>query len=188
MGIKKSEDHLVWVDMEMTGLDPEKERIIEIATIVTKNDLEIIAEGPDLVIHQSEEILEAMGSWNQKQHKKSGLLEEVRNSKMTVRKAETLTLNFIRRYCLPGKSLLCGNAVHHDRRFMIKYMPRLHGFLHYRHIDVSSVKELAKRWYLKDPNQPKKKNGHRALSDIRESIEELRYYRQRYFRPFSEVK
>ena len=168
--------------MEMTGLDPEKEGIIEVASIVTNADLEILAEGPNLVIHQPLKLLKAMDEWNQKQHKKSGLIDLVNTSKITVRQAEKQTLEFIKQYCIPGKSTLCGNAVYHDRRFIIKYMPKLDAFLHYRLVDVTTVKVLVSRWYPKNKDLPKKKDAHRALDDIRESIEELRFYRKHYFR------
>ena len=179
---KVSAGHWVWIDLEMTGLDPEKERIIEIASIVTDPDLKIIALGPNLVIHQPQKILRAMDDWNQKQHKKTGLVDEVKKSKVTVKKAEKLTLDFLKKHCVAGKAILSGNAVHHDRRFIIRYMPRLHKFLHYRHLDVSAIKTCIERWYPPSKLQPKKENHHRALDDIRESIEELRFYRRCYFR------
>ena len=179
---KKHKDNLVWIDMEMTGLDPEKEGIIEIATIVTDKGLTIIEEGPDIVIRQPRKLLKAMDAWNQKQHGKSGLLEQVKHSKVSVRKAEQLTLEFIRKFCVPGKTSLCGNAVYHDRRFIIKYMPRLDEFLHYRLVDVSTIKELVRRWYPKAKEAPEKSKNHRALSDIRESIAELQYYRKHFFK------
>ena len=175
-------DNLVWIDMEMTGLDPEKEKIIEIAVIVTDKDLNILEEGPDLVIRQPRKLLKSMDSWNKKQHKKSGLIDAVLESKITVRKAEQITLDFIKKYCEPHKNSLCGNAVYHDRRFIIKYMPKLNRFLHYRLVDVSTVKGLIQRWYPKHSGVPKKSESHRALSDIRESIEELQFYRKTFFR------
>ncbi len=177
----KPKSLMVWIDMEMSGLDPEKEHILEIATIITNWDLEIIEEGPDLVVHQPNRVLKGMDDWNQKQHKKSGLIEEVRKSKMSVKRAEKLTLEFIRNHCVAKQSLLCGSAVHHDRRFLIKYMPKVSEFLHYRHVDVSSIKALVSNWYPKNKELPKKTENHRALSDIRESIDELRYYRKTYF-------
>ena len=180
---KKHKDNLVWIDMEMTGLDPEKERVIEIATIVTDKNLEIIENGPDLVIHQPKRFLDTMDPWNQKQHGKSGLLEEVQKTKMTVKKAEQLTLEFIKKYCVPHKTSLCGNAVYHDRRFIIKYMPKLNEFLHYRLVDVSTIKGLIQRWYPRAQKTiPKKSETHRALADIKESIEELDYYRRHFFK------
>lgn len=182
MAKKKSTDHLVWIDMEMTGLDPEKEAIIEIASIITDGVLNVVAEGPSLVLHQKDELLEKMDAWNKKQHKKSGLIEEVKKSRLTVKEAESLTLRFVRKYCVKGKSPLCGNSVHHDRRFMVKGMPKLHSFLHYRHIDVSTIKHLVKRWYPHGGKFEKPKDSHRALADIRSSIEELRFYREHYFK------
>ena len=173
---------MVWIDLEMTGLDPEKERIIEIATIITDGDLQIIAEGPNLIIHQPPRILASMDAWNRRQHKKSGLIEAVLESRITVKRAEDLTLKFIRKYCPRRSALLCGNSVHHDRRFLIQYMPRLHAFLHYRHVDVSTIKCVAERWFPKAGARPKKKEAHRALDDIRESIEELGFYRRTYFK------
>ncbi len=173
---------MVWIDMEMTGLDPEKEGIIEMATIVTDSELNILEEGPELVIHQSNKLLKKMDAWNQNQHNKSGLVEKVKKSKVTVKRAESKTLTFIKKYCLRKKAALCGNSVHHDRRFIIKYMPKLNDYLHYRLVDVSTVKDLVRRWYPKNKSLPKKKETHRALSDIRESIEELRFYRKTYFK------
>ena len=179
---KKHKDNMVWLDMEMTGLDPEKERIIEMAVVITDNNLEILEEGPDLVIRQPAKILKAMDSWNQKQHGKSGLIEKVKKSKVSEKRAEKLALDFIKKYCVPHKAVLCGNSIYHDRRFVIKYMPRLDRFLHYRMIDVSTIKDLVRRWFPKDKGLPKKAENHRALSDILESIEELRYYRKHYLK------
>ena len=178
----KKKNNLVWIDLEMTGLDLAKEGIIEIATIITDGELHILAEGPNLIIHQPERLLAKMDRWNRRQHAKSGLAEQVRKSKVSVAKAEKLTLDFVKRYCLPRKSPLCGNAVHHDRSFIAKYMPRLNRYLHYRHIDVSTLKTLVKLWHPKEKRPPKKKDSHRALSDIRESIEELRFYQKYYFK------
>lgn len=167
--------------MEMTGLDPEKEGIIEIASVVTDPELNILAHGPNLIIRQPPKLLKAMDEWNQKQHQKSGLLELVKKSKTSVRTAERLTLEFIKQYCISKKTLLCGNAIHHDRRFIIKYMPKLNAFLHYRHIDVSTIKALIGWWYPKNKDLPEKTETHRAVDDIRESIEELRFYKKTYF-------
>jgi len=177
----KHKDNMVWLDMEMTGLDPDQERIIEAAVIITDKDLNILAEGPDLVIHQPNTVLKKMDDWNQNQHSKSGLINAVKKSKVTVRKAEEKILQFIKKYCMEGKSSLCGNSIHHDRRFLIRYMPRVNKYLHYRHIDVSTVKSLVRNWYPKNKELPKKEETHRALNDIRESIEELRFYRDHYF-------
>lgn len=172
---------MVWIDMEMTGLDPEKERIIEIASIITDGNLNILAEGPDLVIHQPASVLRGMDEWNQKHHSKSGLIQAVKESTVTVKRAEELTLEVIKTFCKPKKAPLCGNSIHHDRRFLARYMPALEGYLHYRHVDVSTLKSLVVRWYPKD-EIPDKGKTHRALADIRESIEELKFYRERYFK------
>ncbi len=173
--------NMVWIDMEMSGLDPDKEVILEIATIVTDGNLNVLAEGPDLVIHQPTTILKRMDQWNQEHHAKSGLIESVKASTITVKKAEQLTLEIIQEFCKPQKAPLCGNSVHHDRRFLHNYMPKIDDYLHYRHVDVSSLKALVARWYPKD-KEPAKAKSHRALSDIRESIAELRFYRERYFK------
>lgn len=174
-------NNMVWIDMEMTGLDPEKERILEIASIVTDGDLNILAEGPNLVIHQPEKLLKGMDQWNCEHHGKSGLIEDVRASKVTVKEAEEATLAFITEYAKPKKAPLCGNSVHHDRKFLARFMPKVEGYLHYRHVDVSTIKSLVMRWYPKD-KVPQKGKSHRALADIRESIEELRHYRSVYFK------
>lgn len=179
---KKHKDNLVWIDMEMTGLDPEKEGIIEIASVVTDKDLNVLAEGPNLIVRQPAKLLKGMDSWNQKQHGKSGLLEAVKKSKISVKRAEKMTLDFIKKYCVPHKTILCGSSIFQDRRFIIRYMPKLDQFLHYRLIDVSTVKELVRRWYPKDKDAPQKGEAHRALADILESIEELRYYRKHYLK------
>ncbi|MFB6372647.1 MAG: oligoribonuclease [Bradymonadaceae bacterium] len=174
--------NLVWIDLEMSGLDPDNDVILEIATIVTGPDLEIVAEGPSLVIHQSDEILEGMDEWNTKHHGESGLTERVRASEIDTEEAETRTLEFLREYVEPESAPLCGNSIGQDRRFLYRYMPDLSDFLHYRNIDVSSIKELVARWY-DDVDPPQKETRHRALDDIRESIEELRYYRNQVFKP-----
>ena len=172
---------LIWIDMEMTGLDPETCVILEIATIVTDGQLEEIAEGPSLVIHQSDEILENMNSWCVRQHGESGLTERVRTSTTDLKQAEEETLTFLKQHTKAGASPLCGNSVGQDRRFIEAYMPELAEYLHYRTIDVSTVKELSKRWYPEVGNYGKQAD-HRALDDIRESIAELRYYRERVFK------
>jgi len=169
--------------MEMTGLDPDREAIIEIATLITDAELNIVAEGPDLVIHQPPRILKSMDHWNQTHHEKSGLLEEVKRAKVSLEQAEDRTLDFIKKHCEIHKSPLCGNSVHHDRRFLAKYMPSIHKYLHYRLIDVSTVKGLITRWYDAELISPPAKDGkHRAMQDIRESVEELRYYRKNFFK------
>jgi oligoribonuclease len=175
-------NHLVWMDLEMTGLDPEKEGIIEIATIITNGDLDVVAVGPNLVVRQSGKLLKSMDEWNRTQHAKSGLTELVRRSKTSVKEAERQTLEFLKTYCAPKKSPLCGSSVHHDRRFLVKYMPRIHEYLHYRHIDVSTVKALVERWYPRDRKLPKHRDAHRALQDLQDSIEDLRHLRRHYFK------
>ncbi len=176
-------DLLVWIDLEMTGLDPERDHILEIATLVTDNGLNVVAEGPVLAIHQPEQVLTAMDSWNRDHHSKSGLLMRCRTSPVTVREAEEQTLAFVREYCEPRSAPLCGNSVWQDRRFLARHMPQLEQHFHYRVIDVSTVKELVRRWYSGGPLPPAKRKAHLALSDIKESIEELRFYREYYFRP-----
>jgi len=175
-------NHLIWIDLEMTGLNPEKEVILEIATIITDDRLEIVAEGPNISINYPEEMLQAMDEWNSAHHKESGLLDRVTTSPYDCQMAEKETLEFISRHCKKGESLLCGNSIWQDRRFLIKHMPGLEKFFHYRMIDVTSIKELVKRWYPSLPPYEKKKD-HLALSDIKESISELKYYRQKIFRP-----
>ena len=176
-------DFLVWLDMEMTGLDPAKERIIEIATIITDGNLKEIAVGPDLVIHQSDEILAAMDDWNTKHHGSSGLIDRVRASTITDGDAEAQTVAFINSHVnAKDRPVLAGNSIHQDRRFMRRYMPQFDNRLHYRMVDVSTVKELARRWFPQIiAKQPAKKDTHRALDDIRDSIDELRYYRSTVF-------
>jgi oligoribonuclease len=174
---------LVWMDLEMTGLDPTSCVIVEIATIVTDSNLEIVAEGPDLVLHASEEQLAAMVPVVREMHAKSGLTERIRAAALTVADAEEQTLAFVRKHCpKKGAHPLCGNSIGTDRRFVAAYMQKLDAHLSYRSIDVSSIKELARRWYPKAyERRPEKKKGHRALADIRESIDELRYWRQSVF-------
>src|SRR5215510_12221550 len=176
-------DVLVWLDMEMTGLDPARERIIEIATILTDGQLAEIAVGPELVIHQPDEVLAAMDDWNTKHHRASGLTERVRASTVSDADAEAQTIAFINAH-VPARErpVLAGNSIHQDRRFIRRYMPALEKRLHYRMVDVSTIKELARRWYPSlIAKQKAKKETHRALDDIRESIEELRFYRSQVF-------
>ena len=173
----KSRDNLVWIDLEMTGLDPETEKIIEVATLVTDADLNLIAEGPNLIISQSKELLDSMDEWNQNQHGSSGLIQEVIKSDITEQIAEIETLDFISKYVEEKVSPMCGNTVSHDRRFLSKYMPRLEAYFNYRHIDVSSFKEVAVRW-MNEAQVYEKKGSHRALGDIKESLEELRFYKK----------
>lgn len=178
----KSATNLVWIDLEMTGLNPEKERIIEIATIVTDSDLNVLAEGPVFAIHQDDALLDNMDDWNTRQHGGSGLTQRVRESSVSAEAAEKATLEFLEQYVPAGKSPMCGNSVHQDRRFMVLYMPSLERFFHYRNLDVSTVKELARRWAPRIYNDFKKESQHLALQDIRDSIDELRHYRTHFIR------
>ena len=171
------------MDLEMTGLDPDSDVIVEIATLVTDDDLEVVAEGPDLVVHQPPEVLDRMGDFVRAMHTKSGLLEAIESSTITLAEAGEATLAFLREHIAePGTVPLCGNSIGTDRRFLVRWLPEVDGFLHYRSIDVTSIKELARRWnpeVLK--SAPEKSGGHRALDDIRESLVELRHYRQPLF-------
>jgi len=173
---------LVWIDLEMTGLSPERDRIIEIATIITDSNLEIVAEGPVLAVNQSEALLAGMDEWNTRTHNATGLVHRVRESTVDDRQAELETLRFIQRYVPRNKSPLCGNSICQDRRFLARYMRELEAYLHYRNLDVSTIKELAKRWHPGLANGFEKQGTHRALDDIRESIQELRYYRTHFLR------
>jgi len=173
-------DYLVWMDLEMTGLDPKVDVIIEMATIITDGKLNTIAEGPNLVIHQPDHIMNNMNDWCKKYHGESGLTQRVKDSTVSPKEAEQLTLNFIRKHVAEGDSPLCGNSIHQDRRFLVEYMPRLESWLHYRNVDVSTVKELVLRWYPDHPTW-KKKGAHLALDDILESVAELKNYRQKFF-------
>lgn len=177
-----SEDNLIWLDLEMTGLDPDRDRILEIATVITNNNLDILAEGPVFAIHQSNEMLEAMDSWNTSHHTASGLIERVKKSTVTEAQAEAETITFLKQYVPSGKSPLCGNSVCQDRRFLYRYMPNLDQFFHYRHLDVTTLKILAQRWAPQIATGLTKEAQHLALQDIRDSIEELRYYREHLFR------
>ncbi|GAA4341798.1 oligoribonuclease [Pigmentiphaga soli] len=177
-----NENHLIWLDMEMTGLDPEKERIIEVAVVVTDSELNTVAEGPVLVVHQSDELLEAMDAWNKSTHGRTGLIGKVRLSTLTEEQAEDQLLDFLSQYVPPGKSPLCGNTISQDRRFMVRYMPRLEAFFHYRNLDVSTLKELCRRWKPEIYRGFEKKSRHEALADIYESIDELKYYREHFIR------
>ncbi len=179
-----SDDYLVWVDMEMTGLDPTIDRVLEIAVLVTNGELEIVGEGPSLVIHQSDEVLNGMNDWNRDHHGKSGLTARSRESTVTELSAQHQVLDFLRPLVGQRKAPLAGNSIHQDRRFLVAYMPEVEAYVHYRNVDVSTIKELAKRWYPK-VSAPPKAETHRALDDIRESIVELKFYRETVFRPSS---
>jgi len=181
MATKRSRKHLVWIDCEMTGLDAGKDVLLEIASIVTNYDLEIVARGPVLPIRQSATKLARMDAWNRRTHGQSGLIDRVRNEGVPLAEAERLTLNFVKRYCYKRTAPLCGNSIGQDKRFLIKYMPKLIDFLHYKVVDVSSIKVLVNEWYAGKIEPPKKKELHQALADIEESIAELDYYRRRVF-------
>ena len=170
---------LAWIDLEMTGLDPEKHHIIEIASLVTDSNLNIVAEGPEIAIFQDEDILSLMNEWNVKQHTSSGLVEKIKSSDISIKEAEESCLKFFQSHIKQHKSPLCGSSVSHDRRFLSKYMPRLESYFNYRHIDVSSFKETAVRW-MNEAQVYEKKGSHRALGDIKESVEELKFYKQLY--------
>ena len=177
-----SENHLVWLDMEMTGLDPERDRIIEMAMIVTDSDLEKIAESPVWVVHQPESVLDAMDNWNKGTHGKSGLIDRVRASTLDEAMVEKAALAFVQEYAPKRVSPMCGNTIGQDRRFMVRYMPQLEEWFHYRNIDVSTIKELCRRWKPEIAKGFNKESAHTALADIRESIEELKYYREHFIR------
>ncbi|ASJ74466.1 oligoribonuclease [Granulosicoccus antarcticus] len=176
-----SNDNLIWVDLEMTGLDPENDTVIEIATIVTDPQLNTLAEGPVIAIHVEEARLEAMDEWNTKHHNESGLVQRIRDSKYSLEQASQETIEFLKDWIEPGKSPMCGNSICQDRRFMVRYMPTLENFFHYRNVDVSTIKELVRRWQPDAGPGFSKQNTHLALDDIRESIAELQYYRQYVF-------
>ncbi len=178
----QSRDNLIWIDLEMTGLDPANDRIIEIATIVTDAHLNVLAEGPVMAVHQSDALLNGMDDWNSEHHNNSGLVERVRKSDLDDAEAERRTLVFLEQYVEAGMSPMCGNSICQDRRFLANYMPRLEAFFHYRNLDVSTLKELARRWKPDILAGFKKENKHLALDDIRESIEELAYYREHLIR------
>ncbi len=178
-----SPENLIWIDLEMTGLEPQTDHILEIATVVTDSQLNFLAEGPVLAIHQSDELLAAMDDWNRKQHGESGLVDRVRASILDERAAERQTLEFLRRYVPKEKSPMCGNSICQDRRFLARFMPELEAYFHYRNLDVSTLKELGRRWYPERVKGFNKSSTHLALQDIRDSIDELRFYRERLFIP-----
>jgi oligoribonuclease len=174
--------NLIWIDLEMTGLNPDTDRIIEIATIITDKDLNILAQGPVLAIHQSDETLAAMDEWNQTHHGQSGLIDRVKASTINDAEAERLTLDFIKQWLPERISPICGNSIGQDRRFLVRYMPQLEAYFHYRNLDVSTLKELVTRWAPALKDGFKKETKHEALADIIESIEELRYYREHFIK------
>lgn len=180
--LKKSDQNLVWLDCEMTGLDPEKERIIEIAVVVTGPQLTPRIEGPVLAIYQSDELLEQMDKWNKGTHGRSGLIDKVKASTVNEEDAQAQLLAFLAKYVPKGKAPMCGNTIGQDRRFLVKYMPRLETFFHYRNVDVSTFKELAKRWRPEVYSAFKKRQSHTALADVHESIDELLHYREHFLK------
>ena len=173
---------LIWIDLEMTGLDTVRDHILEIATVVTNSQLDVVAQGPVFAIHHPDAVLEAMDDWNRRTHSQSGLIDRVRESTLSTAEAEAQTLAFIEQYVPKNRSPLCGNSICQDRRFLARLMPRLDEYLHYRNLDVSSLKELARRWKPEIYSGFDKKNTHKALDDILESIAELRYYREHFIR------
>ncbi|MDQ9169784.1 oligoribonuclease [Oxalobacteraceae bacterium R-40] len=182
VSVRPNEFNLVWVDMEMTGLNPDTDRIIEVAVIVTDSDLNVLGEGPVFAIHQSDEVLDGMDAWNKGTHGRSGLIDRVKASTVTEADAEVQLVEFLKQYVPAGKSPMCGNSICQDRRFMARTMPKLEEFFHYRNLDVSTLKELCRRWKPELVNGFKKHQKHTALADILESIEELRYYREHFIK------
>lgn len=175
-------NNLIWIDLEMTGLDTDRDKIIEIATIVTTSSLEVVEEGPVLAIRQSDEDLDAMDAWNKEQHGKSGLVERVQSSPLTEVDAQDITLNFVSKHVPPNASPMCGNSVCQDRRFLHRCMPELERYFHYRNLDVSTIKELAKRWVPSVYQSFSKESSHLAMDDIRDSVRELKHYRECFFK------
>lgn len=172
--------NLIWIDLEMTGLSPDQDRIIEIATVVTDKHLNILAEGPVIAVHQSDELLNGMDEWNTRQHGNSGLTERVRKSKILEEQASTETIDFLNQWVPSGSSPMCGNSICQDRRFLARYMPKLEAFFHYRNLDVSTLKELVRRWKPELSEGVSKKSSHLAMDDIHDSIAELSYYREHF--------
>ena len=178
----QNENNLIWIDLEMTGLDPDNDVIIEIATLITDADLNILAEGPTYAVHQPDSILDTMDEWNTNQHGKSGLTQRVRDSKISPAQAEAETIAFLEKWVPKGKSPICGNSICQDRRFLVRGMPTLEAYFHYRNIDVSTIKELARRWRPDVLAGVKKSSAHLALDDIKDSIAELQHYRDTFFK------
>ncbi|MBK6744033.1 MAG: oligoribonuclease [Hydrogenophilales bacterium] len=178
----QNESHLVWIDMEMSGLEPDRDRILEVALVVTDKDLNLVAEGPVLVVHQPDAVLDAMDNWNKGTHGKSGLIDKVKASTLDDAEVETRMIAFMKEHVPARTSPMCGNSICQDRRFMARYMPKLEAYFHYRNLDVSTFKELARRWKPAIMDGFKKQNNHTALSDIIESIDELKYYRQHFIK------
>ena len=178
----KNSNNLIWLDLEMTGLDPETQVILEIGTVVTDGELNTLAEGPQFALYQPPEILEKMEPWSKEHHGASGLTQRCQESKVTLREAEEKTTEFLAQWCFEKKSPLCGNSIGQDRRFLVKYMPKLHDFFHYRNLDVSSIKELVIRWYPEQAYKDKKENRHQVMADIYESLAEIKHYRKTVFK------
>lgn len=178
----QSPQNLIWIDLEMTGLEPEHDVIIEMATIITDSDLNILATGPVIAVHQSDALLAGMDEWNTRTHGESGLTQRVRDSKISTAEAEAQTIAFLEQWVPKGKSPICGNSIGQDRRFLCRYMPTLEAFFHYRNLDVSTLKILAERWAPQIKEGFQKKGTHQALDDIRESIAELQYYREHFIK------
>ena len=178
----QNQNHLIWLDMEMSGLDPEICRVLEVAIVITDKDLNTVAEGPVLVVHQPDAVLDAMDDWNKNTHGRSGLIEKVKASTLTEDEAAIQMIDFLADHVPKGASPLCGNSVHQDRRFMVRYMPRLEAYFHYRNLDVSTLKELAARWAPEVKKGFQKKTRHTALADVYESIDELKHYRDHFIR------
>ena len=178
----QNDTHLVWVDMEMSGLDPDKDVVLEVALVVTDKDLNLVEEGPVLVVHQADAVLDAMDSWNKSTHGKSGLIDKVKASPLSEADVENQMIEFMKRHVGERKSPMCGNSICQDRRFMARHLPKLEAYFHYRNLDVSTLKVLAARWRPELKDGFKKANSHTALADIQESIEELKYYREHFIR------